>query len=56
MFTNQDVLQVAMEQSAIDAGCRPEDFQGSENRVVESVCNPRARRYLTLPFDCNLIS
>ena len=56
MFTNQEILQVAMEQSAIDAGCRPEDFQGSENRVVESVCDPQARRYLTLPFDCNLIS
>lgn len=56
MFTNQEILQVAMEQSAVDAGCRPEYFQGSENRVVESVCDPRARRYLTLPFDCNLIS
>lgn len=56
MFTNQDILQVAMEQSAIDAACRPEDFKSSENRVVESIFDPRARRYLTLPFDCHLIS
>lgn len=56
MFTNQEILQVAMEQSAVDAGCRPEDFKASENRVVESVCDPQARRYLALPFDCNLIS
>ncbi len=56
MFTNQEILRVAMEQSAIDAGCRPEYFQGNENCVVQSVCDPRARRYLTLPFDCNLIS
>lgn len=56
MFTNQEILRVAMEQSAVDAGCRPEYFQGNENCVVQSVCDPRARRYLTLPFDCNLIS
>lgn len=55
-MTNQEILAVALEQSAIDLNCRPEDFFGAENRVVLSTPNPAARRYLTLPFDCELVS
>ncbi len=55
-FTNEKILQIAMEQSAIDAACRPEDFLRSENVIALSVANQKARKYLCLPFDCNLIS
>ena len=53
-MTNKDVLRTAMRQSAIDSGCRPEDFAGLENVVVRSCAAPGARRYLELPFFCDL--
>lgn len=55
-MTNQDILQIAMRQSAVDANCRAEDFTREENVVVTSVKTPGARRYLELPFVCDLIS
>ena len=55
-FTNEKILQIAMEQSATDANCQAEDFQRPENVVALSVANPKARKYLSLPFDCHLIS
>lgn len=55
-FTNEGILQIALEQSAADASCKPMDFLRTDNVVVESAKNARARKYLTLPFDCNLIS
>lgn len=55
-FTNRSILQVAMQQSAIDANCNAEDFMQEKNMIVTSVINPDARKYLTLPFACNLIS
>lgn len=56
MFTNKSILQIAMRQSAVDANCSKEDFMRKDNVVVLSEPNPNARAYLTLPFDCNLIS
>ncbi len=55
-FTNADILQIAMQQSAIDANCDAGDFLKAESVVVPSVVNPRARKYLSLPLDCHLIS
>ena len=55
-MTNEEILKTAMEQSAIDAGCAPEEFEKAENVVVQSKAHPDARKYLKLPFDCNLIS
>lgn len=55
-FTNKEIVQVAMRQSAIDANCNVEDFSKKENVVVASATNEHARKYLKLPFDCNLIS
>ena len=55
-MTNNDILQTALEQSAIDASCSPEDFRKKKNVLVSSAKNPKARRYLELPFVCNLIS
>ncbi|MDE7325495.1 MAG: GNAT family N-acetyltransferase [Lachnospiraceae bacterium] len=55
-MTNKSILQAAMQQSAMDANCLPRDFLQKENVIVPSAANPNARKYLTLPFDCNLIS
>lgn len=55
-FTNKSILQIAMQQSAVDANCNAEDFLKEENIIVASTANPNARKYLTLPFECNLIS
>lgn len=55
-FTNQHILQIAMQQSAIDANCHPEDFVRGDNVIVLSKANSQARKYLDLPFKCNLIS
>ncbi len=55
-FTNKDILDIAMKQSAIDAGCDAGDFMSGQNIVVLSKKNAEARKYLELPFACNLIS
>ena len=55
-MTNGEMLHIAMAQSAIDANCIAEDFRKRDNVVVMSKANERARKYLTLPFYCNLIS
>lgn len=55
-MTNREILEIAMRQSAIDSNCRPEDFLSEQNRVVISRPNPGARRYLELPFFCDLTS
>lgn len=49
-------MQIAMRQSAVDANCRPEDFTRPENVIVASAANPGARKYLSLPFECDLTS
>ena len=54
--TNESILEVAMQQSAIDANCNAKDFLGKENVIVYSKENPAARKYLKLPHVCNLIS
>lgn len=55
-MTNDEILQVAMRQSAIDSSCFPDDFMASENRVVISKPSADARKYLELPFLCDLTS
>jgi hypothetical protein len=55
-MTNTDVIEIAMAQSAIDSNCRKEDFKSNENKVVISAKNSDARRYLELPFYCDLTS
>ena len=53
-MTNEDILRVAMRQSAVDLGCNEEDFLNKENRIVISKKDNHARKYLELPFECNL--
>ena len=55
-MTNQDILRIAMTQSAADLCADASDFTRSENVVVLSHENPDARRYLKLPFTCQLVS
>lgn len=55
-MTNKMIMQIAMEQSAIDSNCEAEDFTRSENVIAISKENPNARRYLKLPHICDLIS
>ena len=56
MYTNQDILQIAMKQSALDINCDPTDFLASTNIVVKSVIGPMARKYYKEPIACNLVS
>lgn len=55
-MTNKDILNTAMKQSAIDLNCHVNDFLSAENKIVYSQQNDSARKYLELPFDCNLVS
>ena len=55
-MTNQEILKIAMAQSAIDLCATPDDFEKSENIIVTSRENDDARRYLQLPFSCQLVS
>ena len=45
-----------MAQSAIDLCAAPLDFEKIENVIVTSRENDGARRYLRLPFSCQLVS
>lgn len=55
-MTNQKILEIAMKQSAADSGCGWKDFTGMQNKVVVSKKNKNARKYLKLPFICDLTS
>ncbi len=55
-MTQEQILSTAMTQSAKDCGCTPEDFLRPENVIATSQPHPQARRYLELPFLCDLVS
>ncbi|MBD5453411.1 MAG: GNAT family N-acetyltransferase [Lachnospiraceae bacterium] len=55
-MTNQDILNTAMQQSAIDLQCKAEDFRKAENVIVNSAKDEKARRYLKLPFVCDMVT
>jgi len=52
--TNADIVRIAMEQHAIDSNCSPDDFTRTDSVVDISKPNENARRYLNLPFFCDL--
>ena len=56
MLTNEQILEIALRQSAYDCNCMPEDFLKDHYVMTESVSNPKARKYLPLPFACDLVS
>ena len=55
-MTNTEILRVAMEQSAIDSCCAPEDFIKSENVVAVSRENAGRRAYIAEPYAFDLTS
>lgn len=55
-MTAKEIREIALRQSAIDCGCEPEDFLRDEPVVVPSRADDRARKYLPLPFECDLVS
>lgn len=55
-LTNEMILKIAMQQSAVDANCKIDDFLSTENVIAISKENPSARKYLKLPHISNLIS
>lgn len=56
MLTNKEILECAMKQSAIDLNCKASDFLQKDNVIVASKKDDRARRYLPLPFDCDMVT
>lgn len=55
-MTNNEILTIALNQSSYDCNCEPDDFQATENKVVLSRANEKARAYLQLPFEFDLVS
>lgn len=55
-MTNGKIWEIALQQSAYDCNCDPGDFVSGKNKVVKSVLHPKARKYLPLPFACDLVS
>lgn len=55
-MTNNEILRIAMTQSAIDQNCSADDYLKTENIVVDSRPHPLARKYLKLPLQCDLVS
>ena len=55
-MTNQDILRIALRQSALEFGCQPEDFLAQTPTVTLSRPHPKARAYLPLPLACDIVS
>lgn len=55
-MNTKEIWQIAMQQSAIDSNCEAKDFCSRENKIVISKEHPKARKYLELPFVCDLVS
>ena len=55
-MTTDEILKIALQQSAYDCNCSPQDFLSSKNKIVLSKPNERARAYVPLPLECDLVS
>lgn len=55
-MTNEEILNIAMSQSAMDINADPRDFTKSTNVMVKSGVGPLARKYYKEPIACNLVS
>ena len=54
-WTAEEIRRSAIRQSALDLNCDPADFARAENVVVISEAKAGARKYLSLPFLCDLV-
>ena len=43
-MTTDEINKIAMQQSAVELGCKTEDFFQNENKLVSSVCSNKARK------------
>jgi len=55
-MTNKEILEIALQQSAFDCNCNPQDFLSEQNVVTISKKHPKARKYVPLPLECDLVS
>lgn len=56
MFTNSEIKEIAMRQSAEDIGCKAKDFLTDKNVVCKFRLGERARKYYKEPITCNFVS
>ena len=56
MVGNDELLKIAMEQSAEDIGCRASDFLEDKNVLVPYQPGPGVKKYYKQPIGANLIS
>lgn len=54
--TNQEMLRIAMRQSAEDIGCAADDFLKNQNVTVPFHLGVNARKYYKLPITCTFVS
>ena len=55
-MTNEEIWQIALQQSAYDCNCCPEDFLSDKHMMTLSKAHPKARKYIPLPLKCDLVS
>ena len=55
-MTNQEILAVAMRQSAADLGCTAADFTKHDPVIVSAGISPDARKYLKQPYAAYFVS
>lgn len=55
-MTNIEMMQIAMEQSAEDIGCKPEEFLSDKNVITNFQLSASAKKYYKLPISGNFIS
>ena len=55
-MNNDELLEIAMQQSAEDIGCAPTDFLLKSNIVVPLKLGSKAKKYYSEPMGCNFIS
>lgn len=56
MLSNEEIMQIALQQSAYDCNCAPEDFLSTKNVLNVSKQHPLSRKYLSYPMSCDLVS
>lgn len=56
MFTNDSILHIAMQQSAIEYNCAIDAFMQQQSIITLPCASTSARKYLDVPFRCSLVS
>lgn len=55
-MTNQELLSIAMRQSATELNAQPEDFTKEQHVITSFHLGAQARKYYTEPIACHLVS